>query len=132
MIDKMSRIYTLGASRTLQSKNDEYAQLTRFKDFKMKHIEKMTKLIGTVAVQISWKSNGLGQNYYEYTPFYKFDVILNPDNPLEPVGIIYPMMMPSDDASKAPDQLYCYWDDKYKIIILKLVQKLLKIKKFTS
>ena len=116
MIDKMSRIYTLGASRTLQSKNDEYAQLTRFKDFKMKHIEKMTKLIGTVAIQISWKSNGLGQNYYEYTPFYKFDVILNPDNPLEPMGLIYPMMLPSDDAGATPDPMYCYWDHEYKII----------------
>ena len=34
MIDKMSRIYTLGASRTLSEKNDEYQSLTRFKDFK--------------------------------------------------------------------------------------------------
>ena len=78
MIDKMSRIYTLGASRTLSAKQDEYDSLTRFKDFKMKHIEKMTKLVGTIAVQVSWKENGQGLPYFEYTPFYKFDVILNP------------------------------------------------------
>ena len=106
MIDKMSRIYTLGASRTLSEKNDEYQSLIRFKDFKMKHIEKMTKLIGTIAVQVSWKENGNGLQYFEYTPFYKFDVILNPDNPLEPIGLIYPMMMPSDDSTLAPDPLY--------------------------
>ena len=29
MIDKMSRIYTLGASRTLSGKQDEYESLTR-------------------------------------------------------------------------------------------------------
>ena len=116
MIDKMSRIYTLGASRTLPNKNDEYQSLTRFKDFKMKHIEKMTKLVGTIAVQVSWKQGLDGLSYFEYTPFYKFDVILNPDNPLEPLGLIYPMMLPSDDAGLIPDPLYCYWDDKYKII----------------
>ena len=57
MIDKMSRIYTLGASRTLSEKQNEYNSLTRFKDFKLKHIEKMTKLVGTIAVQVSWKEN---------------------------------------------------------------------------
>ena len=116
MIDKMSRIYTLGASRTLPEKNDEYLSLIRYKDFKMKHIEKMTKLIGTIAVQVSWKDNGNGLQYFDYTPFYKFDVILNPDNPLEPTALIYPMMMPSDDSTVAPDPLYCYWDHQYKII----------------
>jgi len=116
MIDKMSRIYTLGASRTLSEKQDEYNSLVRYKDFKMKHIEKMTKLVGTIAVQVSWKENGNGLQYFEYTPFYKFDVILNPDNPLDPMGIIYPMMMPSDDSTIAPDPLYCYWDSQYKII----------------
>tara|TARA_R100000781_G_scaffold92275_2_gene57178 strand:+ start:526 stop:1902 length:1377 start_codon:yes stop_codon:yes gene_type:complete len=116
MIDKMSRIYTLGASRTLPTKNDEYQSLTRFKDFKMKHLEKMTKLIGTVAVQVSWKENSQGNHHFEYTPFYKFDVILNPENPLEPSAIIYPMLLPVDDSSTAPDPLYCYWDHQYKII----------------
>ena len=97
MIDKMSRIYTLGASRTLSDKNEEYGSLTRFKDFKLKHIEKMTKLVGTIAVQVSWKKNASGLHHFEYTPFYKFDVILNPDNPLEPTAIIYPMLLPVDD-----------------------------------
>jgi hypothetical protein len=116
MIDKMSRIYTLGASRTLSEKQDEYNSLVRYKDFKLKHIEKMTKLVGSIAVQVSWKQNGNGLHYFEYTPFYKFDVILNPNNPLEPLGIIYPMMMPSDDSTVAPDPLYCLWDSKFKII----------------
>ena len=64
MIDKMSRIYTLGASRTLPEKDQEYQSLTRHKDFRLKHIEKMTKLIGTIAVQVSWKENGNGLQYF--------------------------------------------------------------------
>jgi len=116
MIDRMSRIYTLGASRTLDEKNEEYESLTRFKDFKIKHIEKMTRLIGTIAVQVSWKQNGNGLQYFDYTPFYKFDVITNPDNPLEALSLSYPMLMPYDDASKAPNQMYCYWDATVKRI----------------
>ena len=116
MIDRMSRIYTLGASRTLDDKNEEYESLTRFKDFKIKHIEKMTRLLGTIAVQVSWKDNGNGLQYFDYTPFYKFDVITNPDNPLEPLAIIYPMLLPVDDVSKAPLEMYCYWDSEVKRI----------------
>lgn len=69
MIDKMSRIYTLGASRTLSSMQENYNYLTKLKDFKLKHIEKMTKLVGTLAVQVSWKTDSTGMPYFDYTPF---------------------------------------------------------------
>ncbi len=117
MIDKMSRIYTLGASRTLSTNQESYVGLTRYKDFKMKHIEKMTKLIGTIAVQVSYKQKDYGVPCFEYTPFYKFDVLLNPDNPLEPEAIIYPMMIAGDDSTIAPEPMYCYWDSQYKLIL---------------
>ncbi len=117
MIDKMSRIYTLGASRTLSSMQENYNYLTKLKDFKLKHIEKMTKLVGTLAVQVSWKTDSTGMPYFDYTPFYKFDVIMDPENPLDPKAIVYPMMLPSDDPSKTPEQLYCYWDSKNKLIL---------------
>ena len=122
MIDRMSRIYTLGASRTLDEKQEEYDSLTRFKDFKIKHIEKMTRLIGTIAVQVSWKDNGNGLQYFEYTPFYKFDVISDPDNPLEALAIIYPMLLPVEDASQAPKEMFCYWDNQVKRIYNKDMQ----------
>ena len=44
-INRMSRIYTLGASRNI---NSRYDKLTYIKDYKMKHIEKMTRLISTL------------------------------------------------------------------------------------
>ena len=116
MIDRMSRIYTLGASRTLETQNDEYQSLIRYKDFKMKHIEKMTRLIGSIAVQVTWKEDANGLHYLDYTPFYKFDIITDPENPLQPIALIYPMLLPVDDASQAPKEMYCYWDDEVKRI----------------
>ncbi len=50
-INKMSRIYTVGADRNV---NDRYSSLTVLKDSKMKHIERMTRLIGTIATRIMY------------------------------------------------------------------------------
>ena len=51
-IDRMSRIYTLGAVR---SNGAAYEKLTYLKNMKFKHIEKMTSLLGTVATQVIFK-----------------------------------------------------------------------------
>ena len=48
-INKMSRIYNVGAARNV---NNAYSNLTTMKDARMKHIERMTRLIGTVATQV--------------------------------------------------------------------------------
>ena len=48
-INKMSRIYTVGANRNMTK---EYEKLARKKDARMKHIERMTRLCGSVATQV--------------------------------------------------------------------------------
>ena len=48
-INKMSRVYTIGADRNV---NKKYDNLTILKDAKMKHVERMTRLIGSVAVRV--------------------------------------------------------------------------------
>ena len=48
-INKMSRIYTVGTSRNVNSK---YDLLTVKKDARFKHVERMTRLVGTIATQI--------------------------------------------------------------------------------
>ena len=106
----MSKIYTLGASRTLKTQNDEYQSLTRFKDFKMKHIEKMTKLLGTVAVQICWKGDASDNGVFNYNPIYSFDVHTDTMNPLEPIAIQYPMLQGVDDVADDSNPKFCYWD----------------------
>ena len=66
----MSRIYTVGASRSV---NDSYASLTRKKDARMKHVERMTRLVGTVATQVIYRDD-LSKPCFDYRPVYYFDV----------------------------------------------------------
>ena len=48
-IDKMSRIYTSKPQRTLKTKTmtKKYEELTRYKDSRLKHVEKMTNTART-------------------------------------------------------------------------------------
>lgn len=115
-IDRMSRIYTLGASRTVPSSQDLYDSLTIKKSIRMKHAEKMTNLLGTTALQVVWDENG-GNPRFDYIPRYAFDVILDDMNPLKPIAIKYPVMLKTDDASSDNNVLqYAYWDDSGYII----------------
>ena len=105
-INKMSRIYTLGANRTIAGKDKQYKELAYLKDYKMKHIEKMTKLLGSLAVQVSWDEDGK----FQYTPIYSFDVHTDPLNPLKPIAIQYPMLMHTDEPAYTDNPMFCYWD----------------------
>ena len=54
-INKMSRIYTIGANRNV---NDKYDELTVLKSARMKHVERMTRLCGTIATRVVWNEGG--------------------------------------------------------------------------
>ena len=106
-INRMSRIYTLGANRNV---NKRYDQLTYIKDYKMKHIEKMTRLIGTIAVRILMKEYD-EELYFDYDPVYYFDPIFG-DDPYHPIAIIYPILKHPEDLTVVPETLeYAFWDD---------------------
>ena len=104
-INKMSRIYTVGASRNV---NDSYATLTRKKDARMKHVERMTRLVGTVATQVIYRDD-LEKPCFDYRPVYYFDVHMH-DNPFNPVAITYPILMNVDDIGSTEKLQYAYWD----------------------
>ena len=106
-INKMSRIYTVGASRNV---SDSYSSLTRRKDAKMKHIERMTRLVGTVATQVIYRDD-LPQPCFDYRPVYYFDVHLN-ENPFSPAAITYPILMNVNDVSDTEKLQYAYWDNE--------------------
>ena len=106
-INRMSRIYTLGANRNV---NSRYDKLTYIKDYKMKHIEKMTRLIGTIAVRISIKDYS-DRLYFDYDPIYYFDPIFHED-PYNPIAITYPILTAPEDLSITEhNNHYAYWDD---------------------
>ena len=105
MIDRMSRIYTLGATRNV---SDTYDDMTLKKPHKLKHMEKMTRLIGTIATQVVFKQSP--KPHFNYNPVYYFDAYFDQD-PFVPYAITYPMVQNVHDISDTDKLNYCYWDD---------------------
>tara|TARA_Y100001937_G_scaffold20243_1_gene28199 strand:- start:641 stop:1930 length:1290 start_codon:yes stop_codon:yes gene_type:complete len=104
-INKMSRIYTVGAAYNM---NNQYDSLTRMKAARMKHIERMTRLIGSVATQVVFVD---GDNpHFDYRPIYYFDVHLGND-PFRPEAIMYPILGNVDDMSYVEKPRYAYFDN---------------------
>ena len=114
-IDRLSRIYTLGASRTLTSNQEQYQSLTKLKDLKLKHFEKMTNLLGTLAVGVSLNENN-GVPFFDYKAKSAFDVELDPNDPLKPIAIKYPIISHTEDSTEGEVLRYAYYDDKGFII----------------
>ena len=110
-INKISRIYTLGANRTTGATTDLYQSLIPTKDVRMKHIERMTRLVGTVANRVYWQDGR-----FEYRPIYYFETYFG-DNPFKPEAIIYPLLNNSSDLSDTLGVQWAYWDaDVYAVL----------------
>ena len=103
-INKMSRIYNVGANRNVGSRYDE---LTIRKDARMKHIEKMTRLVGTVATQVIFRNDDMP--HFDYHPVYYFDVHME-DNPFVPKAITYPILHNVNEIYDTRKLEYAYWD----------------------
>ena len=109
-INKMSRIYTVGADRNV---NNKYMDLTVLKDSKMKHIERMTRLIGSIATRIMYVDGEMP--YFDYQPIFYFHPFFDED-PFRPVAITYPLMHHTNDASNDDNTQYIHWNDTEYII----------------
>ena len=64
-------------------------ELTKLKDTKMKHIERMTRLVGTIACRIMYVD--AERPYFDYQPIYYFHPFFG-DDPFRPIAISYPLM----------------------------------------
>ena len=107
-VNKMSRIYTVGASRNM---DEQYSLLTRKKDARMKHVERMTRLCGTVATQVIYRDD-LTTPCFDYRPIYYFSAHFDEKNPFTPTAITYPILFGADDPSIAEKLQYAYWDSE--------------------
>ena len=105
-INKMSRIYTVGADRNV---NKKYEDLTILKDTKMKHIERMTRLVGSVAVRIMMNEYE-DMPYFDYQPVYYFHPFFDKD-PFKPVALSYPLMQSVADSTNTEQMQYIHWND---------------------
>jgi len=106
-INKISRIYTVGANRNV---NKKYNSLAGLKDVRMKHVERMTRLVGTIALRVMW-SGDEDNPIFDYRPIYYFDPYFGSD-PFNPIAIVYPMNSPVNDSSSTEKLKYCYWDSE--------------------
>jgi len=109
-IDRMARIYTLGAARNV---NDKYSELTYLKDLKLKHVEKMTRLLGSLATNVSFSMDP--KPHFTYTPIYYYDCFFDSD-PYTPIAISYPMLQAVYDPGEIHKLNYCYWDAEHYVI----------------
>ncbi len=110
-INKISRIYSLGAKRNTGGSTKRYEELTITKDVRMKHSERMTRLLGTIANRIYWRDG-----YFDYRPIYYFEAYFD-ENPFEPSSIVYPLLNNTSDLSNTDNLQWEYWDnEKYGIM----------------
>jgi len=107
-INKMSKIYTLGTNR---NSNKKYASYTEKKDVSFKHIERMTRLLGTIATQVTYE-----EDKFCYHPIYFFVPHFDSKDPLNPVAISYPLLPPYDDPTYVVgNEAFAYFDDEHYI-----------------
>ena len=107
-INKISRIYSLGANRNVGQATERYLELTPTKDVRMKHSERMTRLVGTIANRVYWVGDS-----FDYRPIYYFEAYFD-DNPFQPSAITYPLLNNTSDLSDATNLQWEYWDsEKY-------------------
>ena len=106
-VNKMSRIYTVGASRNM---GEQYDTLTKKKDARLKHVERMTRLCGTIATQVIYRDD-LTTPCFDYRPVYYFTAHFD-ENPFIPSAITYPILFGTDDPSYSEKLQYAYWDSE--------------------
>ena len=63
-INKMSRVYTIAPERKTSA---SYKKMTEGKDLKMKHVERMTRLLGTLATEVCYDDE---KNIFTYCLLY--------------------------------------------------------------
>ena len=104
-INRMSKIYTIGAKRNVSKK---YEVLTEVKNARMKQMERMTRLLGTVATYVMYNEE---KEQFDYRPIYYFEPYFG-DNVYQPESIVYPMMHGHADLSDTEELQYAYWDSE--------------------
>jgi len=110
-INKISRIYSLGAKRNIGGATSRYEELIPTKNVRMKHSERMTRLLGTIANRVYWMDGK-----FDYRPIYYFEAYFD-ENPFIPSAIIYPLLNNTSDLSDATNLQWEYWDnEKYGIM----------------
>ena len=114
-IDKLAGVYRNAPRRKIGGiyDNPRYESLVHKKNLRLKHIERMTRLLDVIALNVSFDE---ATEKIHYQPIYYFDAYFDQLNPKEPIAVIYPMLQPTDDVSYAENVMFCYFDAERKVI----------------
>lgn len=102
LINRISLVYKDRPIRDVE--NDKYYEFTEDKDFKMKSFERVHNLLGTVAVHVGWEDGK-----FKYNPIMNFVPVMDPYDPLKPIGITYPLNKATGDWRNTDEDMYVYW-----------------------
>ena len=105
LINRISLVYKNAPIRDIE--NDNYFDLTTDKDWKLKNFERIHNLLGTLAVQVCWEDERI-----KYNPIINFVPIMDPYNPLKPIGITYPLNKSVADWRSTEEDLFVYWSEE--------------------
>ena len=114
-IDKLAGVYRNAPRRKVGGlyDNPRYENIVYKKNLRLKHIERMTRLLDVIALNVSFDEES---QKIHYQPIYYFDAFFDELNPKKPIAIVYPMLQPTDDVSYSDNVMFCYFDSERKII----------------
>mgnify|MGYP004447967855 FL=1 len=113
LINRISMVYKNPPVRQVGiDDNADYAVFLKNKDYQMKVFERIHNLLGTMLIHTHWD----GQQIH-YRPILRYQVALNPDNPLEVEAIIYPKDKPVDDTRQSQEDVFVYWSKDEHFLI---------------
>ena len=102
LINRISLVYKDAPIRDVE--NDSYYELTQDKDWRMKSFERIHNLLGTVAIHIAWEDGK-----FKYNPVMNFVPIMDPYDPLKPIGVTYPLNKATGDWRQTKEDIFVYW-----------------------
>ena len=115
IINRISMVYKDNPVRMYNNElNDDITDIMFRKDYKMKNMERIHNLVGTMLVHILWNKS---EEKLEYRPILEYEVTLNPDNPLEVMSVLYPVEKTTDDIMQHQNDRFIFWSAEQHYMI---------------
>tara|TARA_Y100001963_G_scaffold158334_1_gene257584 strand:- start:1181 stop:2515 length:1335 start_codon:yes stop_codon:yes gene_type:complete len=115
IINRISMVYKDNPVRMYNNEqNDDITDLMLRKNYKLKSMERIHNLVGTMLVHVLWNE---AEEKIEYRPILEYEVTLNPDNPMEIMSVLYPVEKTTDDIMQHQNDKFIFWSKEHHYMI---------------
>ena len=115
IINRISMVYKDAPVRTFNNEiNEDIESIFHQKNYKLKQLERIHNLVGTMLVHVHWNEE---LEAIEYRPVIEYQVTLNPENPMQVMSVVYPIQKTTDDLSIHQEDEFIYWSRDEHFII---------------